>query len=345
MRPSEIIPTAKLLIRAKQPFMLHGSPGSGKSQVIRQIAQDLEYNMIDLRLSQLDPVDLRGLPYADMTGNLTRWLIASFLPNTERHGTHGILFLDELPSAAQSVMAAAYQLILDRRLGDYVLPEGWTCVAAGNRITDRAIVNQMGTALKNRFVHLNFDVNVDDWCQWALTHGVHTSVLSFIRFRPMLLNEFEARGDSSEERGRQQRMKDSMAFATPRSWEFMSKIMEQGPDPSIEHELYSGCIGEGVAAEFVGFMKYYRDLPNLDSLLMNPKQAPVPEQPATLYALSTGLAMKATEDNMDRLVEYALRMPAEFQVLLMKDASTRDNNLTNTRAFNTWALKNKNVLV
>src|SRR5690606_140072 len=202
----------------------------------------------------------------------------------------------------------------------------------------------MSTALKNRFVHIDYEVNNDDWCEWALKNDIAVEVLGFIRFRPMLLNEFEQRNNSKEERERVQRLKDSKAFATPRSWHFLSKVISQKPPPEIEYELYSGIVGEGAAAEFMGYLKYYRDLPNLDALLMDPKKAKVPEEPATLYALATGLATKATQDNMERIVQYTLRMPAEFQVLLMKDAVVRDSSLTNTKAFNEWAGKNADVM-
>lgn len=340
MRPSQIVTALNYLIDANQPVMIHGSPGVGKSDIVRQVAKQRGIELIDLRLSQLDPVDLRGVPSVDTKKRITSWNPPSFLPTDGK----GILFLDEINSAAQATQAAAYQLVLDRRLGDYVLPPGWAIIAAGNRSTDRAIVNQMSTALKNRFTHINFEVNLDDWCDWALRNNIAIEVLGFIRFRPMLLNEFEQRNDSKEERERVQRLKDAQAFATPRSWEFLSKVIQQKPSASIEYELYSGIVGEGAAAEFMGYLKYYRDLPNLDALLMNPGAAKVPEEPATLYALATGLATKATQDNMERVVKYALRMPAEFQVLLMKDAITRDNDLTQTKAFNDWAVKNSDIL-
>lgn len=340
MRPSQIATALNYLIDANQPVMLHGSPGVGKSDVVRQVAKQRGIELIDLRLSQLDPVDLRGVPSVDTKKHITSWNTPNFLPTDGK----GILFLDEINSAAQATQAAAYQLVLDRKLGDYMVPPGWAIIAAGNRSTDRAIVNQMSTALKNRFTHLNYEVSNDDWCDWALRNNIAVEVLGFIRFRPMLLNEFEQRNESKEEKERVQRMKDAQAFATPRSWEFLSKIVQQKPGSDIEYELYTGIVGEGSAAEFMGYLKYYRDLPNLDALLMNPGAAKVPEEPATLYALSTGLATKATQDNMERVVKYALRLPAEFQVLLMKDAIARDNDLTQTKPFNEWAIKNAEVM-
>lgn len=339
MRPQQTYQALKNLINAKQPVMLHGSPGVGKSQIVKQLASELGFQLIDLRLSQLDPVDLRGVP--SVTGGKTSWNVPSFFPIKGQ----GILFLDEINSAAQATQAAAYQLVLDRKLGDYKLPEGWTIIAAGNRTTDRAIVNQMSTALKNRFTHINFEVHTDDWCRWALNSGISPIVLGFIRFRPTLLNEFEQRGNSKEEKQRIQQLKDAQAFATPRSWEFLSNVLEQQPDPEIEYELYSGIVGEGAAAEFMGYLKYYRNLPNLDALLLNPKKAEVPTEPAVLYALATGLAAKATPDNFERVLEYADRIPAEFQVLLVKDAVTRNCELTNEKAFTQWALKNSDVLL
>lgn len=340
MRPSQVALAIHTLLDAKQPVMIHGSPGVGKSDVVRQAAIKRGVDLIDLRLSQLDPVDLRGVPSVDKKTKTTAWNVPEFLPTSG----HGILFLDEINSAAQATQAAAYQLVLDRKLGDYTLPEGWDIIAAGNRTTDRAIVNQMSTALKNRFSHINYEVSNDDWCDWALKNNISIEVLGFIRFRPMLLNEFEKRNDSAEETKRLAKLKDAQAFATPRSWEFVSKVAAQNPDESIEYELYSGIVGEGCAAEFTAYLKYYRSLPNLDALLMSPDKAEVPEEPATLYALATGLASKTTKDNIERVVQYTLRMPAEFQVLLMKDAVVRDPGLTNTKAFNTWALANKDVM-
>lgn len=345
MRPSAITKALNYLVEAKQPVMIHGQPGAGKSQIVHQVAKARGIDMIDLRLSQLDPVDLRGVPSVrpgkDGGFGQTVWNAPDFLPVSGA----GILFLDEINSAAQATQAAAYQLVLDRRLGDYVLPDGWAMVAAGNRATDRAIVNQMSTALKNRLVHLDFEVNLEDWCQWALTANVAVEVLGFIRFRPTLLNEFEPRNDSKEEQKRMSQIKDAKAFATPRSWEFMSKIVHQRPDAEVEFELYKGTVGEGAASEFMGYLKYYRDLPNLDGILLNPGTAKVPTEPATLYALSTGLAAKATVDNFDRVVKYALRMQPEFQVLLVKDAITRDQAIMNTKPFSEWAIKNGDVML
>lgn len=343
MRPTATIESLKIAIAARQPVMIHGSPGCGKSDIVRQVAASQGLELIDLRLSQLDSVDLRGIPSVDRERQVTEWNIPNFFPTDPK--SKGILFLDEINSAPQAVQAAAYQLVLDRKLGDYTLPEGWVVVAAGNRASDRAIVNQMSTALKNRFMHINYEVSNDDWTLWALSAGISPEVVGFLRFRPMLLNEFEARNDSAEERKRVQALKNAQAFATPRSWEFLDRVFKQGPSKDIEHELYSGIVGEGAAAEFSGYIRYYRNLPNLDNLLLNPEQTPVPDEPAVLYALSAGLGAKATPENFERMCVYLDRMPVEFQAMAVKDAATRDSNITYTNAFTKWAATNSEILL
>lgn len=341
MRPVAITETLITMIKAQQPVMIHGSPGVGKSQIVKQVAEFLGFQLIDLRLSQLDPVDLRGVPSVNAKTKQTNWNTPSFLPDKGE----GIIFYDEINAATQSMQAAAYQLILDRKLGDYTLPKGWAQVAAGNRATDRAIVNPMSTALKNRFAHLNFEVNNDDWCTWALKANIAIQVISFLRFRPTLLNEFEPRDKSKEEVSRVAQLKNNNAFATPRSWEAVSKLMQAKPNPTSEYEIYSGIIGEGAAVEFMGFLKYERELPNLDALLLNPKGTPVPTNPATLYALATGLAAKATKGCFDGIMIYADRMPKEFQVLLVKDTMARDATLASTKTFTKWITENSDVLL
>lgn len=340
MRPSIVAKALHYLIEARQPVMLHGQPGAGKSQVVAQVAADRGIQLMDVRLSQLDPVDLRGVP--SIRDQLTCWNPPNFLP---RSGD-GILFLDEINSAAQATQAASYQLILDRQLGDYKLPEGWSIVAAGNRAQDRAIVNQMSTALRNRMVHIDFDVHTEDWCNWALKHNINPEILSFIRFRPSLLNEFDVldkKDATSQKKG--QALKDAKAFATPRSWEFMDRLVKQQPESDVEFDLYCGTIGEGPATEFMGYMKIYRNLPLLDDIIAEPKKIKVPTDPAVLYALCTGLAMKATNKNFEAIIDFALRMEPEFQVLLVKDAVTRDYSFTNHKSFDKWAVKNTNVLL
>ena len=188
MQPSSIRTALPRLIEKQRPVFLWGAPGVGKSDVVGQIATDLKLELRDVRLSLLDPIDLKGFPVVDTAKKQMKWLPADFLPTKGR----GLLFLDEMNSAPQSVQAAAYQLILNRKIGDYKLPDGWAVLAAGNRSSDRSVVHAMPAALANRFVHLDFDIDVNDWNYWAMTNGMHDDLRAFIQFRPNLLHSFDA---------------------------------------------------------------------------------------------------------------------------------------------------------
>lgn len=343
MKAPQIVETVKVAYRAKRPVFLHGQPGAGKSALVRKAAEELakevnpNFELRDVRASQLESVDLRGLPHIE--GNITLWSIPAFLPSDPK--SCGILFLDELNQASQSTQAAAYQLILDRRLGDYILPDGWIVVAAGNRAIDRAIVNKMGSALKNRFFHAELEVCQDEWIKWAVGAGIHPSIIGYIRFRPQNLNDLAAFG--TEGKKKMEIALEGNAFSTPRSWEIMSDIIKTSPHPDIEVELIEGTIGKANCADYLAFLKIYRDLPDLDAVLMNPEKAPVPKDLPVLWAMSTGLGTKACKDNIHQVVAYINRIPKEFQVVTMKDAQVRDFEITTTKAYNTWMIDNVNV--
>lgn len=327
MKPSRIKETLNRLLKINQPVFIWGAPGVGKSQVVAQVAEGQGYELRDIRAVLLDPVDLRGLPYIDDTGRAS-WCPPDFLPVEGR----GILFLDELNAAPPLVQAACYQLVLDRRLGNYRLPDGWCIVAAGNRETDRAVTHRMPSALANRFVHLNFQVDLEDWCAWAAESRMAPEVIAFIRFRPNLLHAFDP-------------LKEEKAFPTPRSWEFVSGILSFDSSVSADYELLSGTVGEGAAAEFAGFQRLFHELPDLDALLIRPETAEIPDDPAILYAVCEALAGKAAPHNMSQMVTYAKRLPPEFSVLLVRDAIKADREVVHTEAFNEWATAYSDVLL
>lgn len=340
MRPNQLKLAVGRALRLRAPLMIHGSPGIGKSEIVDQARQEEGFkNMIDLRLSQLDQVDLRGVP--SVIDGVTHWNPPEFLPRE----ASTVLFLDEINSAERGVMAAAYELILNRRVGKYKLPDDAAIICAGNLATDYAMVNQMPSALKNRMTHVTLDVNLDDWCEWAMTKGdIHESVIAFLRFRPGMLNEFDQGNKTKEAKGKARNLREATSFATPRTWSIMSRFVHDGIEGEIEYETYSGIVGEAAAAEFTGFQKYYRALPNLDQILMNPKSGKVPTEPATLYALATGLAARATPDNMERVVQYIERIPKEFQVLTIRDATLRNQENAYSKAFNRWSVENADLI-
>ncbi|DAB30574.1 MAG TPA: ATPase, partial [Sulfurimonas sp. UBA12504] len=200
MYPQNAKRSLEYLTQKKVPVFLWGPPGIGKSSIVAQIAKEAEMGFIDLRLSLLDPTDLRGIPFFNTIKETALWAPPSFLPDGKVE--RGILFLDELNTAAPMVQASAYQLILDRKIGEYTLPEGWAIVAAGNRESDRGVVFRMAAPLANRFVHLEMEVSVDDWKTWALKTEIHPAIIAFISHRPDTLFTF---GNGN----------DSRSFATP----------------------------------------------------------------------------------------------------------------------------------
>ena len=324
MKSAAIASALRTLVAARQPVFVWGGPGIGKSAVVRQLAADLAIPLQDVRAVLLDPVDLRGLPFLGTDGR-SKWATPEFLP---QEGS-GILFLDELNAAPAMVQAGCYQLVLDRKLGEYTLPKDWAIIAAGNRDSDRAVTTRMPTPLRNRFVHLEFEVDLQEWSKWAIQSGVRAEVIAFLRFRQELLSAFD---------------RDANAFPSPRSWEFVSRILDSTPDPSIEHELFAGAVGTGAATEFSAFLRMFRELPNIDAILMNPLKEPVPENAAAQYAVASALARCASDMNFDRVCLYLDRMPTEFSVLCVRDASLRQPGIRHTASYTKWAIENHHVL-
>lgn len=302
MRPSDVSAVLYNLLPTRQPLFLWGPPGVGKSSLVRQAANKRGLDVIDVRAVLLDPVDLRGIP--SIYEGRARWCQPDFLPKDGR----GVLFLDELAQAPPLVQSACLQLTLDRRIGEYVLPEGWTVVAASNRAEDRAGTHRLISPLLNRFLHLDVEVSVDDWQEWALSANISPEVRSFIRFRPALLFQFDPSAGAR-------------AFPTPRSWEFVSRVLAV-VRPEHMYAVVSGCIGEGPAAEFVGYLRIYRGLPEIDPILASPDVCTLPTEPSVLYALIGALverAKNASNQIMEVLYKLANRLPAEFGALLVRD--------------------------
>ncbi len=327
MIPSRITSALLALLPLRQPVFLWGAPGVGKSQVVRQVAEKLEIELCDVRAVLLDPVDLRGLPRID-ADNRAAWCAPAFLPTKGQ----GVVFLDELNAAPPLVQAGCYQLVLDRRLGEYELPDGWAIVAAGNRETDRAVTHRMPSALANRFVHLDFEADLEDWVNWAVQHDIPEELVAFLRFRPELLHSFDP-------------TRNEKSFPSPRSWEFVGKIMRSVKDKEIFPSLAAGTVGLGAASELLGFLRVYEDLPDVDDILAQPERAVIPGEPATLYALCQALAYRAGEQTVASLLEFALRLPPEFSVLLARDCVRKYPPFVEHPDFQRWAQAHVDILM
>lgn len=324
MKPTDVIDALQVCITAKQPVFLWGAPGVGKSAVTHQVAAALQMDLRDVRAVLLDPVDLRGIPHVNGDGR-AHWAIPEFLP---RDG-QGILFLDELNAAPPLVQAACYQLVLDRAIGDYGLPDAWVIVGAGNRAKDRAVVHEMPTALRNRFVHVEVEADSNDWSAWAVSAGVNPAIIAFLRWKPELLHVFNP---------------NERAFPSPRSWEFAARLLATKPPKRIELSLLEGTVGTGAATELVAFLDVWRSMPSIDAILMNPTGAPIPDQPSVLYSVCSALAYRADVNNLGAVLGYAQRLPVEYRVLVARDCTRRDAALASTPDFVQFAVRNQKHL-
>jgi len=324
LKPSEIVTGLKGLTSIQQPVFIWGPPGVGKSDVVRQTAEQRGVGLKDFRAILMDPIDFHGIPFVSEDGT-TDWAPPGAFPTSGE----GILFLDELNAAPPLTQAALYQLILDRRLGDYQLPEGWSVIAAGNRASDRAVVHRMPSALANRFVHYSLDVNNEDWLHWANTNGINEKVKSFIRFRPSLLHDFQP---------------EKEAFPTPRSWEFISNITGN-IDPGVEFPTYAGTVGEGAATEFTAFIKNYENMPDMEELIKNPTTTRIPDEVSMLYAITGSLIDRTNEDTFTPIMKYIDRLNPEYQVIYVKESITLHDWIAVRPETTQWAIKNNDVIL
>ncbi len=330
MKPSAVKQALKHLVSRRRPVFIWGPVGAGKSDVVASVAKDLGIELRDVRLNLMDPVDLKGFPVVRGAGKAQTMAFVppDFLPTKGK----GILFLDEMNSAPQAVQAAAYQLILNRKLGDYEMPEGWAVVAAGNRASDRSVVNAQPAALANRFVHIDFEVNIDDWYAWATENGVSDITRAFIKFRSDLLHSFDPAANPR-------------AFPSPRSWVFVDDVVQSGLASDTEFELIKGTVGDGAAAEYLAFARLARGLPTVEDILAAPTTATVPKEPASMYAVAAMLDKHATAATLSKLTAYMGRLPVEFQVLFMRSAAIANRDLLKTKEYIAWITANQDVLI
>lgn len=319
------------LLKLKTPVFLWGSPGIGKSSIVRQLADEHKWGLIDLRLSLLNPVDLRGLPFYDDKSKEAIWLKPEFLPTEEKHGKEGILFLDELNTAPTSVQIAAYQLVLDRAIGNYKMPDGWRIIAAGNRETDAAMVTKMPSPLANRLIHMNVDANIDDWKVWA-SNRVDSRVIGFLNFKTKLLVKIP----KAEEK----------AYPTPRSWEYVSNIIQIYNDPHSADDIIAGAVGEGPAREFLAFIDIYSRLPDVDQILQG-KYTKVPTEPDVLFALCSAMLPKMKNEYIDNFIKYIMKMPPEFGTLALKDVVKNgwEKAVQASKYFDKWVAENHDLIL
>ncbi len=314
------------------PVMLWGPPGVGKSQMVAQVAAKHDVAVIDIRLSQMEPSDLRGIPFR--RAEQVEWAVPAILPDAQRHGEAGILFLDEITSAPPAVSAAAYQLILDRRLGEYEVPEGWAIFAAGNRQGDRGVTYTMPAPLANRFSHFEVDTHLDDWVSWAYRNGMDERIIAFLRFRPELLFDFDP-------------AHNPVAFPSPRSWEFAHRGLQKfGDHAELLQGSLQACVGPAAGIELHAFVNSLEQMPDLDAIVAGEEIA-APEEIDLQYAVAAALVGRAirAKGQADarrvhgNILKYARVFPQrEMGVMLVSDLHRAlGNDLFEVPEFTDWA--------
>jgi|TARA_R110000796_G_scaffold6688_2_gene23528 hypothetical protein len=281
----------KRAFKKKRPLFLWGPPGIGKSDIIGQITNELgKAHLIDIRLSLWDPTDIKGMPYYSEQDNTMKWAPPAELPTEEFAAQFDfvVVFLDEMNSAAPAVQAAAYQLILNRRVGQYKLPDNVLLVAAGNRDADKGVTYKMPAPLANRFVHLELRVDFDDWFQWAVNNDIHRDVVGYLTFSKKDLYDFDPRSPSR-------------AFATPRSWSFVSELLEDDDDETTT-DLISGSVGEGLAVKFMAHRKVASSMPNPTDILAGKVKELNTKEISAMYSLTVSLCyeLKEASDKGDK---------------------------------------------
>lgn len=308
------------------PF-LKGSPGTGKSQIVHQIAAHYNLAVIDLRLSQCDPTDLAGFP--TIVNGKADYMPMKHFPiegDPLPAGKSGwLLFLDEANSAPPAIQAAAYKLVLDRMVGSYHLHKNVAIVLAGNREDDGAIVQPLSTALQSRLMHMELVVDPGEWDEWATTVGdIDYRITSYIKYKPGNLYTFKA--DHQDD-----------TYACPRTWEFASRLLKQSNEGDADLlPLLAGTLSEGVAREFVSFCKIHEQLLKPHEILANPTGVKVPTEPSILFALTGSLAHNITLDNADDLMKFITRLPVEFQVVCLREVVRRNKAMMSHKAIQAW---------
>lgn len=326
--------------------MLWGQPGVGKSQAIKQIAKNIEkdtnkkVNVTDVRLLLFNPIDLRGIPVANENKTLAVWLKPQIFQMDPSSNVINILFLDEISAATQSVQSAAYQITLDRTVGEHKLPDNCIVIAAGNRVSDKSVAYKMPKALANRLLHFNISASFNEWRKWALHNNIHPLIVGFLAERSDLLNTF----DSSNE---------ALAFSTPRSWEMVSNILNNISDDIDEvYSLIAGLVGGGIAFELRTYANVFQQLPRLDDIFAG-KAVSIPRKISEIFALSAMMVKRVKENKNDFVgiansIKYASRFPADFGILLLEEYLSIDESykrkLLMIPEFSRWLNANAGIL-
>jgi len=318
----------EIMTDAGDSVFLWGPPGIGKTDIVNQLGAKKKRPVMEFHASLREQVDLRGVPVPDTVKGTTRWLPPNELPQVERDGAEGYWFADEYNQASPQVQSALGGLVLTGTVGEYHLPKGWVVIAAGNRVSDKAAAQRMPSHVRNRFAHINIVPDVAAWCAWATKNNVAPELVAFQRLRA---GENDGNGVLHVmPKG------DENAYPTPRSWTKASKYTNAPKEFRLR--LLAAHVGEAYAVEYDAFIELFQSLGSLDDMVKNPQTAKLPGNASERYAVCTGLARMATKKNFPAIIEYSSRLPRESRVLVVHDATLRDEDLKNTPAYGAWAV-------
>lgn len=312
-----------------QAVAISGPPGVAKSSLAFEVAEHfgIPRDRIWVNHAPLaDQVDYRGVPIPN--GDVTRWLPAEDVARFRKGTGPGLILHDDRGQASTQVKNVIARLLLDRAMDSIEIDDEVIQISTTNRTEDKAGSSRDPSQLSNREAGFEMEAHLDDWCAWAMSNDIDPYVIAFLRLRPNLLHDFDPNRPRNP---------------TPRTWEMVSRSCDPALDRGLFFECVRAFVGDGAATEFVAARDLMAKMPNIDAILLDPAKAEVPKEPAVLFAVSTALAMRSTKDNFDRVLKYFDRLPAEFSVMGVKDAYTRDKSLNGTKAFTEWAIKNSKV--
>ncbi len=316
--------------------MLHGSPGTSKSSIAKQIAADANLQLIDVRLGQCDPTDLNGFPQLSEDGSKARYVPMDMFPlegDKVPEGKRGwLLFLDEFNSAPLAVQAAAYKVVLDKQIGMHNLHPNVHIMCAGNLMTDKAIVTRMGTAMQTRLLHVQVQPNYKEWIEWADSNGIDHRVTAYINFKPDHLEVFNPNHND-------------MTYRNQRTWHFLSDLIKPIDELNGSHlALVEAAVGSAGAMDFIQYTQIYHDLPSIESIIDDPA-LDYKDTPNVCFALSGAIGAAFDEENTEQLMQFVERMGMEFQIITVKKAIRRDPTFMQNKFISEWINKSAKALM
>jgi len=328
MRISQIKDALKIAHKAGLSVFLKGSPGTAKTALVRQFAEESKMELISIHAPLTDLLDIKGV--ISTSGNEAKFLPLAMWP---KHTDDPVIVLiDELPQCVPAIQNAFSQLLIDKKMGDINLPEGSLVIATGNRKEDKAATHNVPSHVVNRVMHIEVDRSNEDFFNWALKNKIEPEIVAFGHFKPECVYNFDPRDNQNP-------------YATYRSWEFASEILKAKPAKELVGELLAGVVGKGVAAEFLAYRRMYKDLPDPAEILANPMATIVPQDPGTLYAVSTALAAAVGTATVDNYFKFMERLPTEFAVMSVKAARNSYPTIVKAKAFAGWAKANSSIIL